>query len=165
MTASPERSTPVARARPPQPGSSTAVRPRQRRLRRRTRWARAPTVDPADQLSKTAATKGTRAGERTRESVHDWSVPWVEGSAGAGPPSDTMVGTGLQYLHGLDMTALPDSANLSSHGQPGCYVLSDDEVVTRLEHWLQICRGYDDDPDGFRQQARERARRAFDTGH
>lgn len=44
------------------------------------------------------------AGERTREDVHAWSAPWVEGRADVGPPRDLMVGTGLQYLHGLDMT-------------------------------------------------------------
>ena len=38
--------------------SSTAARPRQWRLRRRTRWAQAPTIDTADQPSNAAATKG-----------------------------------------------------------------------------------------------------------
>jgi hypothetical protein len=105
-----------------------------------------------------AAWREVIAGERTRESVHDWSVPWVEGDAAHNRPKDLMVGSGLQYLHGLDMTARPETPNLISHGGPGNYVLSADEVAARLGHWLGTCREYDDDPEGFVQRARERAR-------
>jgi hypothetical protein len=69
-----------------------------------------------------------------------------------------MVGSGLQYLHGLDMTARLETPNLISHGGLGRYVLSADEVAARLEYWLGMCREYDDDPEGFAQRARERAR-------
>lgn len=105
-----------------------------------------------------AAWRQVIAGERTRESVHDWSGPWVEGKAKVGPPRDVMVGTGLQYLHGLDMTAAPALPNLISHGGSGSYVLSDSEVAARLEHWLGMCRDYDADPDGFLQRVRDRSR-------
>lgn len=43
------------------------------------------------------------SGARSREDVHDWTVPWVEGQLDVGPPEDLMVGNGLQYLHGLDL--------------------------------------------------------------
>ena len=108
-----------------------------------------------------AAWREVIAGGRTRESVHDWSVPWVEGDAAHGRPEDLMVGSGLQYLHGLDMTAKPETPNLIGHGGPGGYVLSADEVAARLEHWLGMCDEFDDDPDGFVQRARERARQSI----
>jgi hypothetical protein len=96
-------------------------------------------------------------GLRTREIVHAWAVPWVEGDADVGPPQDIMVGTGLQYLHGLDMTGDPSSLELISHGGPGGYVLSDNEVSARLEHWLEMRVEYNADPQGFVERARERA--------
>jgi hypothetical protein len=105
-----------------------------------------------------AAWREVIAGERTRESVHDWSVPWVEGDAAHDRPRDLMVSSGLQYLHGLDMTAKPETPNLISHGGQGSYVLSVHEITTRLDHWLGMCREYDDDPEGFVQRAKERAR-------
>jgi hypothetical protein len=108
-----------------------------------------------------AAWREVIAGERTRESVHDWSVPWVEGEAAHRRPKDLMAGSGLQYLHGLDMTAKPETPGLVSHGGPGIYVLSADEVAARLEYWLGMCREYDDDPEGFVQRARERARQSI----
>ena len=105
-----------------------------------------------------AAWREVIAGERTRESVHDWAAPWVEGKVPVGPPRDLLAGSGLQYLHGLDMTSMPETPNLISHGGPGGYVLSADEVAARLEYWLGQCREYDNDPEGFVQRARERAR-------
>jgi hypothetical protein len=107
-----------------------------------------------------AAWRGVIAGERTRESVHDWSVPWVEGDAAHGRPRDLMVSSGLQYLHGLDMTANPETPGSIGHGGQGNYVLSVDEIAARLDHWLVMCREYDDDPEGFVRRARERARQS-----
>lgn len=100
------------------------------------------------------------AGRRTRESVHDWAAPWVEGRVDAGRPADARVESGLQHLHELDMTSRPEAPDLVGHGGPGDYVLSDDEVAKQLEHWLGGCREYDDDPAGFAERARERARRS-----
>ena len=105
-----------------------------------------------------AAWREVIAGQRSRESVHDWSVPWVEGDAAHGHPKDLMVASGLQYLHGLDMTTTPETPNLVSHGGAGSYVLSADEITARLEYWLVMCREYDDDPEGFVQRRRELAR-------
>jgi hypothetical protein len=108
-----------------------------------------------------AAWREVIAGERTRESVHDWSVPWVEGEAAHSRPRDLMVSSGLLYLHGLDMTAKPETPGLTGHGGQGSYVLSVDEVAARLDYWLRMCREYDDDPEGFVQRARERARQSI----
>ena len=47
-----------------------------------------------------AAWREVIAGERTRESVHDWSVPWVEGHAAHGRPKDLMVGSGFRTFSG-----------------------------------------------------------------
>ena len=55
-----EPQTPTRVCLPSAAQSSTAARPRQWRLRRRTRWAQAPTIDPTGQPSKAAATKGTQ---------------------------------------------------------------------------------------------------------
>jgi hypothetical protein len=99
------------------------------------------------------------SGDRTRENVHAWSAPWVEGSVGVGRPHDVMVGTGLQYLHGLDMTADPGSPSVIGHGGPGSYVLSDHEVRAHFEHWIGMCREFDDDPQAFVQRRHDQARR------
>jgi hypothetical protein len=101
------------------------------------------------------------AGQRSRESVHEWAVPWVEGDAAHSRPRDLMVGMGLQYLHGLDMTARPENPDLIGHGGRGTYVLSADEVAARLEYWLGRCREYDEDPEGSVQRAMERARQSI----
>jgi hypothetical protein len=112
-----------------------------------------------------AAWRQVIAGGRTRESVHDWSVPWVE-RIDVGRPGDSMVMSGLQYLHGLDMTAgatAPGGAGpYVAHGGPDPYLLSDREVATGLNHWLGICREYDDDPAGFVARRLEAARRYRD---
>ncbi|WP_326836024.1 hypothetical protein VSH64_14065 [Amycolatopsis rhabdoformis] len=94
------------------------------------------------------------ARERTRESAHTWAAPWVEGSAGVNPPTDTMIATGLGYLHGLTMKAAPDSPHLISHFGRDAYLLSAAEVTARFDHWLALCHDYDADPAAFRQRAR-----------
>lgn len=40
-------------------------------------------------------------GKTTREAVHAWAVPWVEGDA---PVEDPMILSALTYLHGFDLT-------------------------------------------------------------
>lgn len=104
-----------------------------------------------------AAWREVIAGRRTRESVHDWSVPWVEG-VDVDRPLDAMADASLLRLHGLDMTSHPETPNLVGHGGPGRYVLSDAEVAKRLEQWLGGCREYYEDPAGFAQRAGDEAR-------
>ncbi|MFE3759551.1 hypothetical protein ACFXO9_35060 [Nocardia tengchongensis] len=81
-------------------------------------------------------------GDLTREAAHDWAKPWVEG-ADVGTPTDAMASLGLDYLHGLDMTASLASPNLIYHGGAEPYVLSELEVAARLDYWLVRCREYD----------------------
>lgn len=42
-------------------------------------------------------------GEMSRDEVHEWTLPWVEGTAGSVPSPDLMVGGALQTLHGFTM--------------------------------------------------------------
>jgi hypothetical protein len=94
------------------------------------------------------------AGARSRESVHDWSVPWVEGDLAHGPASDLMVSNGLQYLHGLALSTR-DGDGLHR------YMFDDPEVVARYEAWLARCTDYDQDPEGWSRRQIEIARKAF----
>lgn len=92
------------------------------------------------------------ASARSRESVHDWTVPWIEGDRAHERASDLMVSDGLLYLHGRDMLTT-DSAGLRT------YVLSDAEVVQRYEAWLTRCIAYDQDPEGWSHRQVEIARK------
>src|SRR5437660_783650 len=80
-------------------------------------------------------------GIAAREDVHDWAVTWVEGESG--PCRDAMVPFAMQYLHGFDMTHDPDAPSLISHGPPGTYVKSMDDIRTDLAYWRRNCREYD----------------------
>jgi hypothetical protein len=94
------------------------------------------------------------AGARSRESVHDWSVPWVEGDLAHGRASDLMVSNGLQYLHGLYLSTR-DGAGLRQ------YMFDDPEVVARYEAWLARCADYDKDPEGWSRRQMEIAHQAI----
>ncbi len=75
--------------------SSTAAQPRQWLLGRRTRWAQAPTIDPADQPSKAAATEGKQeSGARPADAYrHDLSdAETTRARDLAGHASGSMVG-------------------------------------------------------------------------
>ena len=88
--------------------------------------------------------------------MHEWSIPWVEGALEVGPPSDLLVGTALDYVHGLDMTVVPGAPGSIAHGGPGAYLLSLDEVAERLAHWQERCQDYDEDPEEFQRRIREK---------
>ncbi len=95
----------------------------------------------------------------TREAAHDWAIPWVESTPVVDPAEEGLVEVGLQYLHGLDMTAAnPKSPrNPTGHGGPGPYVLSEADVAATLDHWLAQCAEYDEDPHAFLERAYARA--------
>lgn len=103
------------------------------------------------------AWRAVASGQRSREDVHDWSVPWIEGDRDHATLPDPLVLTGLTYLHGLDMTVVPERPGALTHGGPGPYLLSDGEVADTLAQWLRRCHEYDQDPEGFRRQNLERA--------
>ena len=86
----------------------------------------------------------------TREEVHNWAIPWVEGC----PPrcEDAMVSLAMLYLHGFTMAYNPEARNLIHHGPPGVYVKSVVEIQADLDHWLDNCRQYDEDAQGWRER-------------
>ena len=104
-----------------------------------------------------SAWRAVVAGELSREDVHAWSVRWVE-RGDLDPPTDPVVESGLQDLHGLDMTSVPGRPGFVDHGGPGPYRLSEDEVAEKLTRWLAYCREFDEDPEGPRRRNRDRAR-------
>ena len=91
-------------------------------------------------------------GSRSREEVHDWTVPWVEGDLGAGPAEDGMVSGALYTLHGFTMAYLPETPNLIHHGPPGMYVKSMEQIQLDLDRWLHNCAEHDRDPEGYRSR-------------
>lgn len=102
-------------------------------------------------------------GETSREQVHDWTVPWVEGTLASEPSTDLMVAGALQTLHGFTMAHLPETPNLIHHGPPGVYVKSEADIRTEFEYWRARCREYDQDPAGYRQRALARGRAAVEA--
>ena len=100
----------------------------------------------------TALTKG----ETTREAVHAWAVPWVEGDV---PVEDPMILSALTYLHGFDLTRHPDHPAWAAHGGDGHYLHSRAHIADELTRWQTRCDEYDADPRGWTERAHELARR------
>ncbi|HEY8722085.1 hypothetical protein [Pengzhenrongella sp.] len=102
-------------------------------------------------------------GEQTREDAHVWTLPWVEPWVVDGPardtgPSEALVESGLQHIHGLSMAYNPETPHLIHDGPPGIYVRTLDMVRADLEKWIDDCRRYDENPEEFRRLAWELAR-------
>lgn len=102
-------------------------------------------------------------GTRRRDDAHEWAARWIEGIAGDTPPADPLIESGLQYLHGLDMTIDPTAPSVVFHGGPRPYLLADEEVQARLTHWQQTCRDYDADPAGHMRPTAEQGRLALEA--
>src|SRR5262245_39319539 len=96
------------------------------------------------------------AGARSRESAHEWAVPWVEGDLAHGRPPDLMVSNGLLYLHGLDLLIRAGDGLRQ-------YTFDDSEVVGRYQAWLTRCADYDKDPEGWSRRQMELARQAIEA--
>lgn len=94
-------------------------------------------------------------GEVTREEVHAWTVPWVEGDVTA---QDLMTDSALLYLHGFDLTHPLDNPTSMRHGGPGVYVHSEAWISESFRRWRANCSQYDADPVGWVQGRREMAR-------
>lgn len=94
-------------------------------------------------------------GTLTREEVHTWSAPWVEGEADF---DDLIVGLGLQYLHGFDLSHPPDADGLLHHGGgPGrVYLRSTDDIAAELDRWREDARAFDEDPRSWQRGRFER---------
>ncbi len=101
-------------------------------------------------------------GSCSREDVHGWTVPWVEGEGPSFPPTDTMVGTALQMLHGFTMAFNTATPHLIHHGPPGFYVRSLDDIRDDFDCWRRDCDEFDADPDLYRERRRTAARKLAD---
>ncbi len=106
------------------------------------------------------------AGRRTREDVHLWTEPFVEGDMAPDALVQPLVELGLYYLHGLDLASrLGQSAwwHLTHGDDDGTrqYVFSDSTVRANLEHWLEQCRSFDADPEEFARHRRRLAAAEF----
>lgn len=99
------------------------------------------------------------SGAAAREDVHSWAAQWVEG--GGGKLADTMVLTGLQYLHGYDMIYDSGTVVHASRGYKGAYIKSEEEIGADLERWIRNCRIYDVDPEGYRAMMKREALKAL----
>jgi hypothetical protein len=95
------------------------------------------------------------AGSCSREEVHAWTRPWVEGDCKA---EDPLVSIGLTHLHGFDMTATPAEPNLVFHGmEPGrVYCKSEAQIADELVGWEQDVAFYDRDREGWERRKWQR---------
>jgi hypothetical protein len=99
-------------------------------------------------------------GEVTREEMHAWAVPWVEGDGAVADFEDPLVVTALQYLHGFDLCQDPARPGFLWHGASGDgeWYHSLDAIVGGLARWQENCALYDADPQGWVRMVGERAR-------
>jgi hypothetical protein len=111
---------------------------------------RSMTDDWPDRSEVDQAWREVIASARSRESAHDWAVPWVEGELAHEYCPDAMVRDGLLTLHGFDLWCR-DSDGLRR------YQVDDDEVVVRYQEWIACCAEYDQDPEGWRRRRVELA--------
>jgi hypothetical protein len=102
------------------------------------------------------------AGRRSREDVHAWTRPWVEGD---GNVEDPLVSLGLSYLHGFDMTVRPAEPHLVGHGmEPGrVYCKSDVLIAEELASWEESVAFYDSDQEGWHRRKWLRLIRALQS--
>jgi hypothetical protein len=99
-------------------------------------------------------------GSLARETVHEWTVPWVE--VDATPSLDLMVGLAMTSLHGYDLAVRdPTRPTLLGHGAPGAYLRTLGEVQTELDSWRAECVTYDLDPEAWRARRMAVARAAI----
>jgi hypothetical protein len=84
----------------------------------------------------------------TRETGHQWAEPLMFADYDGSPAPDLLAMSGLQYLHGFDMTWQDVDHGLIDHGPPGEYVKPLIKIEADLDRWLANCRDYDADPEG-----------------
>ena len=101
------------------------------------------------------------AGTVTREAVHAWTVRWVEDRWEE--VSDGLVESGLQALHGFDLTYDLGRPNLVRHGPGDCHVHSDDDVRESFNRWMACCELRDRDPERYAQSVRDQVERLVRT--
>jgi hypothetical protein len=91
------------------------------------------------------------ARRRSREVVHDWTQPWVEGE---GRLADPLVSIGMTYLHGYDLSARPGEPHLVRHGiAPGrAYCKPEATIADELAAWQQSGALFDSGPATWRRE-------------
>lgn len=98
-------------------------------------------------------------GETTREAVHTWTVPWVEGE---GASTEPLVSSALVRLHGFDLCrADPNRPDMLRHGASGegAWLHSPEHITAEFARWQAECVRHDADPAAWRRAVRERVRR------
>lgn len=76
-------------------------------------------------------------GTLTREQVHEWTIPWVEGDGAGWNRGLGHVEDGVQTLHGFSMSYDPATPHLIHHGPPGVYVKTKEDIVAELARWME----------------------------
>lgn len=120
------------------------------------------TTGPPGRAEVAARWRALARGEVTREAVHAWAVPWVEGEGALARFEDPLVLTALQYLHGFDLCRDPQRPGALWHGAAGEgeWYRSLDDITSGLTRWQGYCVLYDADPGGWIRMRREQARAA-----
>lgn len=81
---------------------------------------------------------------------------------------DVLAMSGLQWIHGFDMTYRSADRRLIGHGPPGDYVRRLSEFAELFDDWVAECAAFDADPSEWRAQKRATAeayRRAEQERH
>ncbi|MGV9383352.1 hypothetical protein ACWDRB_46585 [Nonomuraea sp. NPDC003707] len=122
-------------------------------------------LPPPSREDAAARWRALAAGDMTREAVHAWAAPWVEGE-GASADCPPLVLTALQYLHGFDLCRDPSRPGVVWHGPAGEgeWLHSPDDICDGLARWQEKCELYDADPQGWMQAARQQARALVQGG-
>ncbi|MFE0628401.1 hypothetical protein ACFW3D_15695 [Streptomyces sp. NPDC058864] len=106
---------------------------------------------PPGRAEVAAQWRALAAREATREAVHAWATPWVEGEGADADFEDPLVGMALQYLHGFDLCRNPGRPGVVWHGSSGegewCH--SPDDITDGFARWQARCALYDADPRGW----------------
>lgn len=90
-------------------------------------------------------------GTLSREELHMWAGPWIEGKKDC---DDPIVRLGLQHLHGFDLSRPTGTSRvLQQHGGgPGrVYLRSDAQIAAELKQWQDDARAFDHDPAEWRR--------------
>lgn len=117
------------------------------------------TPPPPDRVEVAVQWRALAQGEVTREAVHAWAVPWVEGEGALADFEDPLVVTALQYLHGFDLCQAPSRPGVVWHGTlgEGEWYHSPDDITGGLTRWQEKCALYDADPQGWIHMERKQA--------
>jgi hypothetical protein len=94
-------------------------------------------------------------GEVDRETVHAWTISWVEGTPDY-EGAEGGVDTALHYLHGFDLVdpGRPGDRTIQ-HGPPGTYVASTKDIEDELRKWRKSYEDFLRDPEAWKTRQRQ----------